>query len=355
MVEKKYLNKIMRAYLSLLEKYENSIENFQQENIKRLIGEVQLFWYRQQRFIEYFISNIEKKDRVAYLAGAVRLDIVNDGHLDYVLVGKYRIVNDPIIKLSTFYRGTEKELNFEYMNRYLKDCIVDLLLLLRKYQRDFWVLPIEPFIVSDRDKYYSLLGDAAEKMVMALFRTEYSELKTLIDSKCSYEEIESKLLPGMNERLIFDSLEDVHLSLRDKCKRYLASNENVMPIIKEFSEAQIFFMIINQYCMQALSIANLMLNCNMIPFIRNDVSFQFFSLVFHSNIMKNLSNEDYLQVYIPYVLQKTVNFADKPYDELVSTAGNGKLVNYIIDSLESRDIVFPTLKDILNCVDDFCQ
>ena len=40
-----------------------------------MIGEVRLFWYRQQKCINYFISNIEKNDEVAYLAGAVRLDI----------------------------------------------------------------------------------------------------------------------------------------------------------------------------------------------------------------------------------------------------------------------------------------
>ena len=75
MIEIEPLRKINKQYRELLEKYEDIIEIIEIEDIKRLIGEVRLFWYRQQKFINYFISNIEKNDEVAYLAGAVRLDI----------------------------------------------------------------------------------------------------------------------------------------------------------------------------------------------------------------------------------------------------------------------------------------
>lgn len=353
MIEKKYINKIMAEYLSILEKYEDPIKEFKQEDIKRFIGEVRLFWYRKRRYIRYFMANIEKKDAVAYLAGAMRVDIATGGHFDYVLVGKYRIVNEPIMKLSTFYKGTEKEINFEYTNQYLKDCVEDLLLILRKYSRDFWVLPIEPFIASNMEEYNSILIDAAERMVAAMFGIDDSELKSIIESECSYEEIESKLLPGMREKLIFVSWKDSQLSLRDKCKRYLEVNGDVMPVIKEFSESQIFYAIAHQYCMQGLAIANLMHNYKMIPFIRNDVTFQFFALIFYSNIMDDLSKHDYLQVYVPYVLQRTIDFSDKAYDELVDVAGNGKLVNYIIDYCEEQNINSLTAEDILHCVDRF--
>ena len=58
----------------------------------------------------------------------------------------YNILYYP--KNSEMVCGEEKEINFEYTNQYLKDCVEDLLLILRKYSRDFCVLPIEPFIAS---------------------------------------------------------------------------------------------------------------------------------------------------------------------------------------------------------------
>lgn len=48
MVENKLLKKISIKYQNLLEKYEDKVEELSIEDIKRLIGEVRLFWYRQQ-------------------------------------------------------------------------------------------------------------------------------------------------------------------------------------------------------------------------------------------------------------------------------------------------------------------
>ena len=59
MVEVKPLKRIMKEYLSILEKYEEKIYCLEQEDIKRLLGEVQIFWYRQQGYIRYFLSNID--------------------------------------------------------------------------------------------------------------------------------------------------------------------------------------------------------------------------------------------------------------------------------------------------------
>ena len=353
MLEKKPLDKIMSEYLSLLEKYEGKIENLEKEDIKRLIGEVRLFWYRQQRYIKYFMANIEKTDSVAYLAGAVRLDIINDGHLDFVLVGKHRIVTEPIMKLSPFYGADNNEINFEYANKYIKDCLNDLFVLLRNYRRDFMVLPLEPFILSDAEEYHDALFNAAELMMAGMFGVEVQELKAIINEANSYEEVEMKLLPGMCEQLIFESFEDAKLSLREKCDRYLEINGHIMPIMKDFSEAKTFYMIVNQNCMRAFAIANLMRNCKMIPFIRNDVTFQFFTLIFHSNIMEDLSNKDYFNIYIPYVLQKAVDFSDRTYDEHVTAVGNGKLVEFIINHFEKRNVMHPMPREIVQCVELF--
>lgn len=68
MVENKLLKKISTKYQNLLEKYEDKVEELSIEDIKRLIGEVRLFWYRQQTCVTYLLSNIEKDDNVAYLA-----------------------------------------------------------------------------------------------------------------------------------------------------------------------------------------------------------------------------------------------------------------------------------------------
>ena len=115
MVELKPVKRIMNDYRVLLERYEANLENFSIADYKRLIGDVKMFWYRNRKSIDYFISHITEDDKVAFLAGAVRLDIVSNGHYEYVLVGEIRLINEPLLKMATFYKGAEDEINFEYL------------------------------------------------------------------------------------------------------------------------------------------------------------------------------------------------------------------------------------------------
>lgn len=357
MVEQKPLKRIMEEYKCLLEKYEDRLGCFEKDDIKRLIGEVRLFWYRHQKYVNYFYRNIESEDEVAYLAGAVRLDIINNGHLDFVLVGKCRIINDPLLKLSTFYNGTSKDVNFEYANQYLRDCVSDLLNLFKNYFGDFYVLPVETVGMSEKDEYYSALSKTSEKMVLALFSKEYASVEDMFNDNSSFEEIEEKLLPGVNEQLIFDSLDDIELSLREKCTRYLRTNGNIMLILNRLAEPQKFYMMVNQYCMQAIAIANIMLNYNMMPFIRNDITFQYFNLICCTDVMKDITNDDFLKVYIPYVIQKGIDFSDKGYQTMRDVIGNGKMVEYIINAINGKkdEGEVPLPKEIIEYANEYLE
>ena len=79
----------------------------------------------------------------------------------------------------------------------------------------------------------------------------------------------------------------------------------------------------------------------MIPFIRNDVVFQYFTMLFYSNLSTEFSEKNYLDTYIPYVLQKAFDFSDKEYNFLRDYAGNGKLIDFVEDSFESGSILKP--------------
>ena len=46
------------------------------------------------------------------------------------------------------------------------------------------------------------------------------------------------------------------------------------------------------------------------PYIRDDIAFQYFDLLFHSSLNDEFHMQDYLQVFIPYVLQKVFDFSE---------------------------------------------
>ena len=252
------MKKLMIEYRYLLEKYEPKLEQLQIEDYKRLIGEIRLFWYRNKNCIDYFLSNIEKKDKVAFLAGAVRLDVVNNGHMEYVLVGKCRLINDPLVKFASFYHADNEEINFEYTNSYLNECVQDMLIVLREYIDDFYFLPMEFIDSMQGKKYYTVLHDAAQKMILSMFSVEYENIQQLHEDNSSYENIEAKLLPHVKEQLAFIELGDTQLSLREKCQKYIQENRKIMPVLNELEEIDVFYIAVSQYCMQALSIAMIM-------------------------------------------------------------------------------------------------
>lgn len=67
MVEMKPLKRIMNEYITLLEKYALDLKNFDIADYKKLIGEVKMFWYRNQRYVDYFLLILRKKIKLLFL------------------------------------------------------------------------------------------------------------------------------------------------------------------------------------------------------------------------------------------------------------------------------------------------
>lgn len=345
----------MNEYLSILEKYEDKIDCFTQDDIKRLIGEVRMFWYRQKRYVCYFLSNIDKEDYVTYLSGAVRLDIRNSGHKEYIIVKGCRLINDPLMKMSTFYRGTDNAINFETVNRYLKDCFFDMLVLLREYSEDFFVIPLETITITESAEYYEVLNDAAKQMLLSFFSKPYGSIEEMKNDNSSYEDLERHLHSWIKERIVFDSLEDSKLSLEEKCKKALKIRKAYIPPIESMSEFDLFFILVTQHCMGAVATFDCMQSLKIMPYIRNDIAFQYFDLLFHSSINDKFDMSDYLKIFVPYILQKIFDFSKWDYVEVKQKIGEGSLTDYILENIVIEEAGYPKISDIVDKANDYIE
>lgn len=345
----------MHEYLSVLEKYEDKIDCFEQDDIKRLIGDVRLFWYRQKRYVYYFLSNIDKEDNVTYLSGAVRLDIRNSGHKEYIIVKGCRLINDPLMKMSTFYHRTNSEINFEITNRYLKDCFFDMLVLLREYSDDFFLIPLETITITESTEYYKELNDAANQMLLLLFSKPYGSIEEMKNDNSSYEDLERHLHSWIKERIVFDTIEDSKLSIEEKCKKALVIGKTYIPFMETMSESDLFFCLVNQHCMGAIATFNCMKNLRIMPYIRNDITFQYFDLLFHSSINDEFDIYDYLKILVPYILQKTFDFFEWDYAEVKQKMGEGILIDYILENIVIEEAGYPKISDIVDKANDYIE
>lgn len=329
MIEIKPIEAMMKEYKSILLKYEQNIDSLGTNDIKRIIFEVKLFWYRKKRYVDYFLTHIEKADKVAFLAGAVRLDIKSNGHREFCMVGKTRIVNDPITKMGVFFSVDEEGVNIDYINQYFRECLYDLIVLLNEYEKDFVVLPLETINETKNSEYHEVLIEASDQFVLSLFDNKYPTKESFIKEDLSFEEIEKNLLDSVSKRLIFNSFKDIDLSLRDKCKKYFEQNDDKMTIYRGINEAQQFYMLISQFTMQVLAIVMIKKVFNLIPFIRDEVTYQYYDMLFSTNIMDDCDAEEYLDTYIPFVLRRYMDFENEDYPIFKEKYGDGQLIDYI--------------------------
>lgn len=348
MIELKNIKKVMVSYRKLLEKYEERVVDFSSSDYKKMIGEVKMFWYRNREKVTYFLSHISEDDNVSFLAGAVRLDIANNGHYEYILVGRTRIINDPFMKMASFYNGNENQVDFEYTNQYVKECFEDSLLLLRQYNEDFYVLPLGYITSSDEQEYHMILSDMAENLFLSMFSKEYSNIEDFYATNKTYEDIENVLLPELRDKITFEELKDVKMPLRDRCSHYLKSQGYIMPVLETLEESYLFHCIVLQFFKQSIEIILIIEKYHMIPFIRNDIVFHYFSLLYQNNLSSESAKKIYLVTYIAYIIQNAFDFSDMQYDFAKKHMGNGKMIDTIIKSVE--DDCLPLPEEIVECV-----
>ena len=269
------------------------------------------------------------------------------------LVKGCRIISDPLLKMSAFYYGLDGEINFETANRYLKDCFSDLLVLLREYSQDFFVIPLETITITDNNEYYEALSRVAERMILSLFSKEYNSVEEMKKDNSSYEDIENHLSGWIKERLVFDSLEESKFSIKEKCENALRVGKQYIPFMESMSESEVFFILVIQHCMGAIATFNCMKNLRIIPYIRGDIAFQYFDLLFHSSLNDEFTMIDYLQIFVPYVLQKAFDFSKWDYEFIKGNMGDGLLINYVIDKLDVDDGSFPKISKIVDVAKEF--
>ncbi len=349
MIESKPIKQIMKEYANLLIKYESQLNTLDIDDCKKIIGEIKLLWYRNHKYVNYFLEHISYEDDVYFLAGEVQLNITENGQYDFILVGHKRFINDPFLKLASYYKDDGENIDFEYMNNYFAECMQDLLTMFREYSEDFYVLPIEYIKTKDYEDYLLALKKSADKMILSMFSVKYNDIDQFIDDNNTYEDIEIKLLPFIKDILIFQDISDKKLCLRDKCNKNLENMKDML-YLNNCNEVQLFYLMISQYCIETIGILMIMLNYHMIPFIRDEVTFQYYTMLFCTDFIDELNEEIFLKTYIPYIIQSTYDFSKYDYQFIKEKLGNSKLINEIIDCFDSNTI--PKPQDIEKCADN---
>ena len=76
-------------------------------------------------------------------------------------------------------------------------------------------------------------------------------------------------------------------------------------------------------------------------------------LLFQSSLNDEFDMIDYLQVLVPYVLQKAFDFSEWSYEAVKQKIGKGVLVDYVIEGLVIKERGYPKIADIVENAKDY--
>lgn len=339
MIEYTSVKRIQEEYKKIIFQYKDKVSSngFSDIDIRMLIEHVQLFWYKYDSLVKYILDKIKPADLVSFLAGAVRLDIKNSGAYEFGIVGRYHIVDDPFIKMATFFKvddDYDTSINMKYIVKYFKDCLADVIELLESYGDDFWILPLNGVVEKTHQSFRQELLSNADNLILSMFESHYETVAELIESDMTFQELEAGLKPGAIDYLIYDSFKDRTLSLEERITNYLKGQN----LLKELdgNDVEVFYKATFGNIMQILDIVHTSMTYNLIPFFRQDVSFNYFILMI-MNLNGGIPQSFIREATIGFILQKT-NFTLNEVDDyhtFKEKAMNHKLMDYMLEFVEN--------------------
>ena len=356
MLEVKPIARIQKEYRMLLSMYEQDIrtKKISDFKLKALFTEVKVFWYRNRSYVNFFLNNIKLEDDVAFLAGAVYVDILKDGHKEFALLGRKRIINDPLSKMSVFFKNDALQINYDRIKNYVYTVTIDLFEMLDSYSEDFWVVPLSDIDESDHRLHIKELSSLAHSCILATFHDQYSSVEEFLHENDTYEDIEKHANQHALAGFVYTSMSDSKLSLRERVQKYCMNTMNFDELKKLYSESEIFLMISTQQIMQCFDIFLAAAEHKMVPFIRNDVVLCYLGLFF--DLISHIVDQEILnRTIIAYIAQSRYDFGKIPYKEFIKNTGNNILVNRVLYQLKTMNQLFPTvqLNDIAQLLDTY--
>lgn len=355
MFEIKPLRRIQLDYRELLRGYEDEIrkKDISDFRLKALFEEVKIFWFKNQEYVLFLLNNVEYTDDVAFLAGAVYVDIKNAGHIDFALLGSKRIINDPLSKMSAFFKGDALPFNYSRIKSYVYSVGTDLIDLIDNFSYDFYVIPLG-YVDNEREaERLKELSDLAEACLLAAFDYKYNTLENMADENISFEDIERNLNKNASCAFVYMSANDAKLSLRERIEHFCEDMMDYQALKEQQTEPEIFILVTTQNIMQCLDIFISASEYKMVPFVRNDVVFCYLAALLNA-IEKIVSPEILNKCIIAYIAQKRYEFSSKSYSEFIKEFGNGILINQVLMVLKDGNRLFPasSLTDIAVILDE---
>ena len=289
------LNQIQKEYLDILLAFDllNVNEEFYIHAVS-LIDKCSLFWASKRLEIMEILDNLTKSEKCFLLSGAIYLGIDDNGHYEFGAFGDRNILNDPVLRMKAFFYNNDRVVP-DKLKEYFCDAIHDTVRVLTDYSDCFIVMPVD-FLMEDDFEDNQKLGEKVYwDILSSILQTDIHSIVMLKDKYPVLQQLEKALGDSAN-KFIFSDLHDVELTLKDRVEKWLAENNKIISLNLDNDIDKFFFASISQV-QQAVDILFKCLRFGLYPFIRFEITIQYFLL-----ISEALAEDKLLREYIEYAL-----------------------------------------------------
>lgn len=361
MIELKPIITIQKEYLDLLSKSVGSLtEESTHIELTYFFEEVSLFWRRKYEIVDFFLRKIDTNDKTSFLAGAMYIDLTNDGHYEFAPCGKYRLFTDPVSKMRAFFSTESSVVKQKSARDYLFKVVKDCINVLSNYSDYFIVLPLNDVFSEEQEDRMAFLTGSSYSFVSSLFVSPCATEEVFLNRYHSFQEIEQDIRPDLLDKLILNDTSDVSISLQERIEKNLDNILSIDTLRQSMGDAEIFLMSIGQYFMQVLDIILIAYSYKLIPFIRSDVVFNYLLLTYPVFSDDKVVVAILEQTTVAYIFQKMYgnhDFSSIAFSDFYSHVSENRIIDSVIAKSRSRkDSLFKLqISDIASLMEEECS
>lgn len=298
------LNQIQKEYLDILRGFDPLVvnEEFYIHTVS-LIDKCSLFWSSKRLEIIEILDNLTKNEKCFLLSGAIYLGIDDNGHYEFGAFGDRNILNDPVLRMKTFFCNNDRFVP-DKLKVYFCDAIQDTVRIITDYPDCFTVMPIDFLIEDDYEENQKIGEKVYWDILSSALQSDIRSIVTLKDKYPTIKQLENALGDSA-KRFVFSDLYDVELTLKDRAEKWFTEN-NKMISFNLNNDLDKFFVASISQVQQALDILFRCLRFNLYPFIRFEITIQYFLLIASALPEDELLQEHIEYAFISYLFTKYV-------------------------------------------------
>ncbi len=335
------ISKSQELYFELISAYKEIIfsEQVTQKQIAMFLDEVQSFWAEKKEILTIELGNLTSNNDCFMLSGAIYLDIKDHEHYIFKALGDKHVISDPFLKLEVFFRCPTAFFANESIEIFRR-AYLDIYQILSKYQDLFYVLPIKQLAIDNELEHSSLLNHFFISFVNSILNEQFNEIQEFFVKYKSFNDIQDNVSDFFKINLTFSN-NDNNLSIKEKCEFYIEQNNTLKKFMQGRTQPELFIACVQSYIGQIMDILTISATTGLIPFIRNEQTFNCLLMVMYTFIEDEFFRATLEKTIIFYIFFKSFDKSKlclTKFDEYIEIVKEHNLLKLIIDKIHRAKI-----------------